>query len=70
MQVEFFERNCCIRGYHDIDGEVWKVGFGEVLVCKGEPESASNRYTMAVKTEGTFIGYFLEALARLRTCKP
>ena len=38
---------------------------GEALVCKGEPESTSNRYTVAMKKEGTFIGHLLEAVARV-----
>ena len=45
---EFFESNC-ILGYHDVYREVWEAGFGEVLVCKREPESASNWYTVAKK---------------------
>ena len=38
---------------------------GEVLVCKGEPKSTSDRYVVAMKKEGTFIGHLLEAVARV-----
>ena len=40
MEV-FFERKCCIRGYH-VYKEVWEAVVGEALVCKGEPENSSN----------------------------
>ena len=47
---EIFERKCCIRGYH-VYKEVWEAAVEESLVCKREPENASNRYTVAVKKE-------------------
>ena len=49
---EFFERNCCIRGYH-VYKEVWEAAVGEALVCEREPENASDRYAVAVKKEGS-----------------
>ena len=39
---EFFERNCCTRGYH-IYKEVWGAAVGESLVYEREPENASDR---------------------------
>ena len=52
-----FERNCCIRGYHvGLYKEIWEAVVGEALVCGREPENASDRYTVAVKKEGTIIG--------------
>jgi len=42
----FFERNC-IRSYHVYE-EVWAVTVGEALVCKREPQNASDRYAVAV----------------------
>ena len=36
--------------------EVWEAVVGEALVCEREPENASDRYTVAVKKEGTIIG--------------
>ena len=47
---EFFERKCCIQGYH-VYKEVWEVAVGESLVCEREPENASDRYVVAVKEE-------------------
>ena len=38
---DFFERNCCIRGYH-VYNEVWEGAVGEALVCETEPENTSN----------------------------
>ena len=38
---EFFERKCCIRGYH-VYKEVWEAVVGEALVYKREPENSSN----------------------------
>ena len=47
---QFFERNCCNRGYH-IYKEVWGVAVGESLVCEREPENASDRYAVAMRKE-------------------
>ena len=35
---EFFERKCCIRGYH-VYKEEWEAAVGEVLVCEREPKT-------------------------------
>ena len=61
---EFFERNCCTRGYH-IYKEVWEAVVGEALVCEREPENASDRHTVAVKQEGTIIGHLLRKLSQV-----
>ena len=37
---ELIERCCCVRGYH-VYKEVWEAAVGEVLICEGEPDSAS-----------------------------
>ena len=34
-------------------------------MCEGEPKSASDRYSVVRKKEGTFIGHLLEAIARV-----
>ena len=34
-------------------------------MCKGEAKSTSNRYTVAMKMGGTFIGHLLGAVARV-----
>ena len=47
---EFFERKCCIRGYH-VYKKVWEAAVGESLVSKRDPENASDRFTVAVKEE-------------------
>ena len=47
---EFFERKCCIRGYH-VYKEVWEAAVEESLVCKREPKNAFDRYAVAVKKE-------------------
>ena len=64
---EFFERNCCTRGYH-IYKEVWEAAVGEGLVCEREPENASDRHTVAVKQEGTIIGHLLQSCRRCVRC--
>ena len=52
---EFFERNCCIQGYHNVYKEVWEAVVGEALMCEGEidvgrrAQSTSDRYTVAIK---------------------
>ena len=57
-----FERNCSIQGYHNVYRAVWEVGVGEALMCEGDPESASNRYAVAMKKERTFIGHLLKVV--------
>ena len=47
---EFFERNCCIRGYHLYE-EVLGAAVGESLVCEREPENTSDRYAVTVRRE-------------------
>ena len=59
---ESFERNCCIRGYH-LYKAVWEVAVGELLVCKREPENASDRYAMAVRKEGTIMVHLARKLS-------
>ena len=38
---------------------------GETLVCKREAENTFDRYTVAVKKEGTIIGHFPQKLSRV-----
>ena len=61
---EFFERNCCIRGYHAYK-EVWEAAVGEALVCEREPENASDRYAVAVEKEGSIIGHLPRKVSRV-----
>ena len=35
---------------------------GEVLTCEREPDNASDRYTVAVKKEGTVVGHLSQKL--------
>ena len=50
---KFFEKNC-ICGYH-VYKKVWAATVGEVLMCEREPKNSSDRYTVAVKNEGSII---------------
>ena len=49
---EFFKGNY-IRDCH-VYKEVCEAAVGEALVCEREPKNTSDRYTVAVKKEGTF----------------
>ena len=60
---EFFERNCCTRGYH-VYKEVWGAAVDESLVCERESENASDRYAVAVK-KGTIIGHLARKVSRV-----
>ena len=61
----FFERNICIRSYHDVYRKVWDATIGEALVCEGEPQNTSDPYAVAVKKEGISIGHLLKTVARV-----
>ena len=62
MEV-FFERNC-IHGYH-VYKKVWAATVEEALMCKKEPKNYSDRYTVAVKNEGTIIEHLPQKLSRV-----
>ena len=59
----FFERNY-IRSYH-VYKKVWVATVGEALVCEREPKNSSDRYTVAVKNEGTIIEHLPRKLSRV-----
>ena len=61
----FFERNTCIRSYHNVYIKVWDATIGEALVCEGEPKSTSDPYAVAVKKEGISIGHLLKTVAHV-----
>ena len=60
---KFFERSC-FRGYH-VYKTVWAAMVGEALVCEREPKNSSDRYTVAVKNEGTIIEHSPRKLSRV-----
>ena len=60
---KFFERNY-IHGYH-VYKKVWSATVGEALVCEREPKLSSDRYTVAVKNEGTIIEHLPRKLSRV-----
>ena len=60
---KFFVTNC-IRGYH-VYKKVWAATVGEAFVCKREPQNSSDRYSVAVKNEGTIIEHLPRKLSRV-----
>ena len=59
---EFFERNCCIQGYHAIKKygrRQWRVGG-----VRKRPRK-SDRYAVAVIKEGTIIGHLPRKVSRV-----
>ena len=64
---ELLERRCCVRGYH-VYREVWAAAVGEVLICERESDNASDRYTVAVKREGTIVGHLPRKMTRVHVC--
>ena len=39
---------CISNSIPRVDKDVWEANFGEVLLCKREPDNASDGYTIAV----------------------
>ena len=61
---KLLERCCCVRVYH-VYREIWEAAVGEVLICEREPDNASDRYAVAVKTEGTIVGHLPRKMMRV-----
>ena len=54
--MEVWERNSCVHGYH-IYKNIWETVIGEELPCETEPDNRNDRYAVAVKKDGIFIGH-------------
>ena len=61
---EFFERNCCIRGYH-VYKEVWEAPVGKLLVCEKRPRKRFQSIRCGCEKEGTIIGHLLRKVSRV-----
>ena len=56
LHIKMCERNICVHGYH-VYRALWDVAIDEDLVCKREPSNECDRYAVAVKKDGVFIGH-------------
>lgn len=59
-----FERDCCIRGYHEYQA-VWAAAVGETLTCTREPAYESDMHAVAVIKSGTTVGHLPRKISRV-----
>ena len=61
--MEVYERNSHVRGYH-IYKDVWDAVIGEELQCERKRDNERDRYAVAVKKDGKIIGHLPRKISR------
>ena len=54
--LETFEKECCVRGYHQYQA-IWDAAINEELPCEREATNAVDHYAVAVVKGGQVVGH-------------
>lgn len=65
MEVEEFEMESCVRGYH-VYQHVWDAVVGEILECERETSNPNDRYAVVTKKAENVVGHLPRRISR--TC--
>ncbi len=55
-EMETFEKETCVRGYHAYEA-IWGAAVGEELECRRERSNRVDRYAVAVVKDVTVVGH-------------
>ena len=56
MEIESYEIESCVRGYH-IYKETWTPLVGEEYECRIEPDNSEDPYAVAIVAAGSTVGH-------------
>ena len=62
--LEIFEKECCVRGYHEYQA-IWDAAIDEELPCEHEVHNTMDHYAVAVVKDGQIVGHLPKKISRI-----